>query len=94
MTFQECYPALWILFGACFFVGSDEGLSDEEVLEDFRAHASAAEVAQARTELTRLIEAASSDWQQAAYQAWRYFATPAEIRTWLVQISEALAVER
>jgi hypothetical protein len=94
MTFQECYPALWTLFGACFFVGSDEGLSDEEVLEEFLTHTGATEVVQARTELTRLIEADSSDWQEAAYQAWRYFETPAEIRTWLVQISEALAAER
>ena len=91
MTFEERYPELWILLGTCFCVGSDDGLSDEEVLTDFRAYASATQVSRAQAELTRLVAAASSDWQHAAHEAWRYFATPAEIRDWLTRINEALA---
>ena len=32
MTFKETYPALYILFGTCFFVGTDFDLTDAEVL--------------------------------------------------------------
>jgi hypothetical protein len=92
MTFEEQYPKLWILFGTCFFVGVEDGLSDEEVLAEFRTYASVAQVSRAQAELTRLVAAASSDWQQAAHEAWRYFATLAEIRDWLVRINGALAV--
>jgi hypothetical protein len=92
MTFQEQYPELWILFGTNFFVGGEEGLSDEEVLAEFRVYASVAQVVRAQTELTRLVAADSIAWQQAAHEAWRYFATPAEIRCWLVSVNQALAV--
>jgi hypothetical protein len=92
MKFEETYPELYILFGACFFVGTDFDLTDAEVLADFRAYASAAELAQVRAEMSRLLAAAASDWQEAAHQAWRYFATPAEIQDWLVLINKALLV--
>lgn len=92
MRFEETYPELYILFGTDFFVGTDFGLTDAEVLAEFRAYANAAKVALVRAEMSCLLAAAVSDWQEAAHQAWRYFATPAEIRDWLVQINEALAV--
>jgi hypothetical protein len=90
--FEETYPALYVLFGACFFVGTDFDLTDAEVLADFRAYASAAEVAQVRAEMSRLLAAESTDWEEAAHQAWRYFATLAEIRDWLVLINKVLLI--
>jgi hypothetical protein len=90
IRFEETYPALYILFGACFFVGTDFDLPDAEVLADFRTSVSAADLAQTRAEMSRLLAAESTDWEEAAHQAWRYFATPTEIRDWLVLINEAL----
>ena len=49
-------------------------------------------VAQVRAEMSRLLAAESADWEEAAHQAWRYFATPAEIRDWLVLINKALLI--
>jgi hypothetical protein len=90
IRFAETYPALYILFGTNFFVGAEDGLTDAEVLADFRAYVSATEVALVRTEMSQLLAAESTDWEEAAHQAWRYFATPAEIRDWLVLINKAL----
>jgi hypothetical protein len=90
ISFEETYPALYILFGTNFFVGTDFHLTDAEVLADFRAYASAAEVALVRAEMNQLLAAESIDWEEAAHQAWRYFATPAEILDWLVLINNAL----
>jgi len=73
-----------------FFVGAEDGLTDTEVLADFRAYVSATEVALVRTEMSQLLAAESTDWEEAAHQAWRYFATPAKIRDWLVLINKAL----
>lgn len=92
IRFEEAYPALYILFGTCFFVGTDFDLTDTQVLTDFRAYASAAEVAQVRAEMSRLLAAESTDWEEAAHQAWRYFATPADIHYWLVLINKALLI--
>jgi hypothetical protein len=91
MKFEENYPHLYILFGACFFVGAEEGLTDEEVLADYRSSVSAEELALTHAEMTHLLAADASDWKQAAYEAWRYFANLEENFNWLLMIKAALA---
>lgn len=91
MAFKENYPHLYILLGTCFFVGAEEGLTDEEVLAEYRSSVSAEELALAYAEMTRILAADASDWKQAAHEAWRYFAEPEEIQNWLLLIKAALA---
>jgi hypothetical protein len=92
MKFEETYPLLWILFGAYFFAGVAAGLTDEEVLEDYRADASGEKITLAQAEMTSLLGAAVSDWLQAASEANRYFATLQENIDWLNMIKGALEV--
>jgi hypothetical protein len=86
MELQKKYPQLYVLFGACFFPGSEEGLADDVILEQYTKDSTPDELLATRAEMADLVQHAAY-WQDAAFQAWRYFPDEAALAAWLRSIN-------
>lgn len=85
INFELDYPQLYILFGACFFVGVEEGLEDEDVLKQYLLDCTVDYLLDTKVEMTDFVQHPEY-WKDAAYAAWRYFPNDAELAAWINRI--------
>ncbi len=90
MNFKGKYPRLWNFFAAYFPDADLENLTDEAAVALYKSDLREDELDAVILELDSLI-ADVSYWEQAADDANRDFATPAENRRWLLMVRTELA---